>query len=207
MDLSTNLKKHKHTEGMEAGSSTIGKNWRLCILASFMSFIVLMFFLKQCQNSLKFSSLLNVGVSMPMSSLTSSELLESTNLVENDLNPMKEEEAKCNIFDGKWVYEPEGGPRHTAAECPFLSEQSWEAKDCDVPRFNGIDMLERLRGKRVIIVGDSLNRNQWESLACLLCSAIPSSQAHVDARSGVYKVFKAKVRLYFVMLSSSSSDF
>ncbi|KAJ6855610.1 protein trichome birefringence-like 42 [Populus alba x Populus x berolinensis] len=216
MDLSTTLKKHKHTEGMEAGSSTIGKNWRLCILASFMSFIVLMFFLKQCQNSPKLSTLLNAGVSMSMSSLTSSEHLESTNLVKNgstnlvesDLNPMKEEEVKCNIFDGKWVYEPEGGPQHTAAECPFLSEQvscqrngrpdfeyekwSWEAKDCDVPRFNGIDMLERLRGKRVIIVGDSLNRNQWESLACLLYSAIPSSQAHVDARSGVYKVFKAK---------------
>ncbi|KAL9382538.1 hypothetical protein Peur_025573 [Populus x canadensis] len=218
MDLSTTLKKHKHTEGMEAGSSTIGKNWRLCIFASFMSFIVLMFFQKQCQNSPKLSSLLNVGVSMSMSSLTStsSELLESTNLVknestnlvENDLNPMKEEEVKCNIFDGKWVYEPEGGPQHTAAECPFLSEQvscqrngrpdfeyekwRWEAKDCDVPRFNGIDMLERLRGKRVIIVGDSLNRNQWESLACLLYSAIPSSQAHVDVRSGVYKVFKAK---------------
>jgi hypothetical protein len=160
MDLSTTLKKHKHTEGMEAGSSTIGKNWRLCIFASFMSFIVLMFFQKQCQNSPKLSSLLNVGVSMSMSSLTStsSELLESTNLVknestnlvENDLNPMKEEEVKCNIFDGKWVYEPEGGPQHTAAECPFLSEQvscqrngrpdfeyekwSWEAKDCDVPR-------------------------------------------------------------------------
>ena len=78
-------------------------------------------------------------------------------------------------------------------------------QDC-CSRFNGIDMLERLRGKRVIIVGDSLNRNQWESLACLLYSAIPSSQAHVDARSGVYKVFKAKVRLYFVMLLSSSSD-
>jgi len=73
-------------------------------------------------------------------------------------------------------------------------------------RFNGIDMLERLRGKRVIIVGDSLNRNQWESLACLLYSAIPSSQAHVDVRSGVYKVFKAKVRLFLVMLLSSSSD-
>lgn len=45
----------------------------------------------------------------------------------------------------------------------------------------------------MIIVGDSLNRNQWESLACLLYSAIPSSQAQVHAKSGVYKVFRAKV--------------
>lgn len=55
-------------------------------------------------------------------------------------------------------------------------------------------MLERLRGKRVTIVGDSLNRNQWESLACLLYSAIPASQAHIDVKNGVYKVFRAKVR-------------
>lgn len=54
-------------------------------------------------------------------------------------------------------------------------------------------MLERLKGKRVILVGDSLNRNQWESLTCLLYSAVPASRAHIDVRSGTYKVFKAKV--------------
>lgn len=117
-------------------------------------------------------------------------------------------EAKCNIFDGKWVYKPDQNPIYEPSVCPFLSDQvscrrngrsdfdydkwSWEARDCEIPRFNGTDMLERLRGKRVIVVGDSLNRNQWESLACLLYSAVPSSRAHVDVRSGVYKVFKAK---------------
>lgn len=60
-------------------------------------------------------------------------------------------------------------------------------------RFNGTDMLESLRGKRVIIVGDSLNRNQWESLACLLYSSIASSDAHVEVRDGMYKVFRTKV--------------
>lgn len=56
-------------------------------------------------------------------------------------------------------------------------------------------MLERLRGKRVIIVGDSLNRNQWESLACLLYFSVPSSETHVNVRSGTYKIFQAKVRI------------
>lgn len=58
-------------------------------------------------------------------------------------------------------------------------------------------MLERLRGKRVIIVGDSLNRNQWESLACLLYSAVPPSRAYIETRSSVYKVFRAKARDQF----------
>ena len=63
-------------------------------------------------------------------------------------------------------------------------------------RFNGTDLLERLRGKRVIFAGDSLNRNQWESIAFLLYSAIPipSSQAYINVKSNAYKVLRAKVK-------------
>lgn len=124
--------------------------------------------------------------------------------------PARGENSKkeCNIFDGKWVYESDESPYYEAPQCPFLSEQvscqkngrpdfeyenwSWEAHDCLIPRFNGRDMLKRLRGKRIIIVGDSLNRNQWESLACLLYSTLRPSRTHLDYRSGSYKVFKAK---------------
>ncbi|KAH7533177.1 hypothetical protein FEM48_Zijuj04G0102600 [Ziziphus jujuba var. spinosa] len=59
-------------------------------------------------------------------------------------------------------------------------------------RYNGKETLEKLRGKRVIIVGDSLNRNQWESFACLLYSSLSPAQTHVDEKSGSYKVLKSK---------------
>ncbi|GAB2285416.1 hypothetical protein Dimus_019868 [Dionaea muscipula] len=120
----------------------------------------------------------------------------------------KEEYYDCNIFEGRWVYREEEGPYYNSKMCPFLEEKMscqdngrpdhdyekwvWENPHCNIPRFNGIDMLERMRGKRVIVVGDSLNRNQWESLACLIYSSIPSSTALVDAKGHTYKVLKAK---------------
>lgn len=39
-------------------------------------------------------------------------------------------------------------------------------------RLNGQDMLELLRGKRLVFVGDSLSRSMWESLVCVLRNSV-----------------------------------
>ena len=41
-----------------------------------------------------------------------------------------------------------------------------------VKRFNGTKLLERLRNKRMVYVGDSLNRGQWVSIVCMASSVI-----------------------------------
>lgn len=48
-------------------------------------------------------------------------------------------------------------------------------------RFNGVDFLRKLKGKRLMFVGDSLSLNQWQSLTCLLHVAVP--QAHYTSKT------------------------
>ncbi|XP_022757873.1 protein trichome birefringence-like 6 [Durio zibethinus] len=93
----------------------------------------------------------------------------------------------CDVTKGKWVYD-ESYPLYTNGSCPFIDEGfdcisngrrdsnymkwKWQPQDCDFPRFNAAKMLDLIRGKRLVFVGDSINRNQWESMLCLLMGAI-----------------------------------
>ncbi|KAL9229654.1 hypothetical protein vseg_005099 [Gypsophila vaccaria] len=94
---------------------------------------------------------------------------------------------KCDAFDGSWV--PDYSyPLYNSSECPFVEQGfnclangrsdkdylrwRWKPRSCDIPRFDPPIMLERLRGKRVVLVGDSMSRTQWESLICLLMTGV-----------------------------------
>ncbi|XWS66464.1 hypothetical protein CRYUN_Cryun05aG0201700 [Craigia yunnanensis] len=100
------------------------------------------------------------------------------NLIESLMN--------CDFFDGGWVKD-NSYPLYKPGSCSFIDEQfncidngrpdkdyqklKWKPKGCTLPRLNGGHMLELLRGKRLVFVGDSLNRNMWESLVCILRGA------------------------------------
>jgi len=47
-------------------------------------------------------------------------------------------------------------------------------------RLKGNEMLEILRGKRLVFVGDSLNRNMWESLVCTLRHSLEDKSRMLD---------------------------
>lgn len=68
------------------------------------------------------------------------------------------------------------------------------------PRLNGTDFLEKLRGKKLVFVGDSINRNMWESLVCILRHSIRNKKRVYEIsgksefkKGGVY-AFRFEVR-------------
>ncbi|XP_072993279.1 protein trichome birefringence-like 11 [Typha latifolia] len=102
----------------------------------------------------------------------------------------------CDLFDGKWVWD-ERYPLYESKDCPFLDEGfrcsengrpdqhytkwRWQPSRCNLPRFDAKNMLEKLRNRKLVFVGDSIGRNQWESLLCMLSSIVPD-------KSSIYEV-------------------
>ncbi|CAL1396868.1 unnamed protein product [Linum trigynum] len=115
------------------------------------------------------------------------------------LDFLKEEGDGCNVFDGEWVWDDDY-PLYLPKDCTFI-EQSfnciqngrpdvrftkwrWQPRECDLPRFDGKLLLEKLRNKRVVFAGDSLGRNQWESMLCLLASSAVANKDSVYEVNG-----------------------
>ncbi|CAA7402260.1 unnamed protein product [Spirodela intermedia] len=96
-------------------------------------------------------------------------------------------DGKCDTFKGRWVRD-ESKPYYPPGSCPYIDPDfncqdngrpdddfmkwRWQPNECEIPRLNATDFLRRLSGQRLIFVGDSLNRNMWESLVCILRHSI-----------------------------------
>jgi hypothetical protein len=108
----------------------------------------------------------------------------------------------CDLFDGNWVKD-DSYPLYKPGSCSLIDEQfncfkngrpdqgyqklKWKPNGCTLPRLDGGKMLELLRGKRLVFVGDSLNRNMWESLICILKNSVKDQK----------KVYEASGRHHF----------
>ncbi|XP_062186769.1 protein trichome birefringence-like 11 [Phragmites australis] len=100
--------------------------------------------------------------------------------VEDDLSSMS--------VAGDWVRDAVQHPLYEPGQCPFVDEGfrcrengrpddeypkwSWRPRRCMLPRFDAKKLLEILRNRRLLFIGDSIGRNQWESMLCMLSSAV-----------------------------------
>ncbi|KAM6574135.1 hypothetical protein CsatA_022462 [Cannabis sativa] len=163
------------------------------------------------------SKLHTIKPSLLLSSLGSTE--SSTESTESN--------SSCDLFSGKWVRDNESYPLYNEKKCSFMSDQlacekfgrkdlsfqnwRWQPHHCDIPRFNATILLERLRNKRLVFVGDSLNRGMWVSMVCLIDSAIlPSFKTiHANGSLNIFKAteYNATIEFYWApLLVESNSD-
>uniref|UniRef100_A0A453KEJ4 Trichome birefringence-like C-terminal domain-containing protein n=2 Tax=Aegilops tauschii subsp. strangulata TaxID=200361 RepID=A0A453KEJ4_AEGTS len=66
-----------------------------------------------------------------------------------------------------------------------------QPNNCSLPTFDARRFMERMRGKRLMFVGDSLNRNQFYSLVCMVQSILSKGRKKVVKR-GSNTIFHAK---------------
>lgn len=101
---------------------------------------------------------------------------------------------RCDYADGEWV--PDASPPlYNGSTCGAIKDDGrsctlngredtdyvywrWQPRGCDLLPFSASTFLRWLRNRHMAFVGDSLARNQAESLVCLLSSAYPPELVH-----------------------------
>ncbi|WCJ32412.1 TRICHOME BIREFRINGENCE-LIKE 39 [Euphorbia peplus] len=107
--------------------------------------------------------------------------------------------SKCDIFEGEWVYD-DSYPLYDTSSCRFVQSEfdcrqngrpdklylkyRWQPTACTLPRFNGQEFLRRIKGKKILLIGDSISLNQWQSLACMLHASAPQSKFTIQHNGG-----------------------
>ncbi|XP_016468747.2 protein trichome birefringence-like 14 [Nicotiana tabacum] len=90
----------------------------------------------------------------------------------------------CNFAKGRWVVD-DSPPLYSGLDCKqWLSSMwacrltqrtdfeyeklRWRPKDCQMDEFTGVKFLKRMQNKTLAFIGDSLGRQQFQSLMCMI---------------------------------------
>ncbi|CAA6660344.1 unnamed protein product [Spirodela intermedia] len=112
----------------------------------------------------------------------------------------------CDVFEGSWI--PDSSyPLYNSSTCPFVErgfnclangrrdteylKWRWKPRQCHVPR-----------GKRVVFVGDSMSRTQWESFICMLMTGVREPKSVYEVKGN-----KISKRIRFLGVRFHSFNF
>ncbi|XP_074320930.1 protein trichome birefringence-like 14 [Silene latifolia] len=126
---------------------------------------------------------------------------ESSETIEDDTNIVSSEKKVCDYAKGRWVVDNRR-PLYSGFKCKqWLSEMwacrlmqrpdfgyeayRWQPKDCDMPEFERSAFLERMQDKTIAFVGDSLGRQQFQSLMCMATGGEESDIQDVGLEYGL----------------------
>ncbi|KAG0485609.1 hypothetical protein HPP92_009688 [Vanilla planifolia] len=118
--------------------------------------------------------------------------------------PLKKKE--CNYAKGKWVADKRR-PLYSGFGCKqWLSEMwacrltqrtdfsfesyRWQPETCKMPEFKGSAFLNKMQHKTLAFIGDSLGRQQFQSMMCMITGGIEAPEVEDVGRS--YGLLKAR---------------
>ncbi|KAL9248136.1 hypothetical protein vseg_021493 [Gypsophila vaccaria] len=133
--------------------------------------------------------------------ITESLAEESSEAVEDDVNSASSENKVCDYAKGRWVVDY-NRPLYSGFKCkqwlsgmwacrltqrPDFGYESykWQPKDCDMPDFERSAFLRRMQDKTIAFVGDSLGRQQFQSLICMVTGGEESDIQDVGEEYGL----------------------
>ncbi|CAM0913540.1 unnamed protein product [Alopecurus aequalis] len=113
----------------------------------------------------------------------------------------------CDYSQGQWVSAPGHARQYNGTECDVKDRENcirngrpdtgyldwrWQpsAPGCQLPDFDAPKFLVAVRGKHIAFIGDSMARNQVESLVCLLSASSPYRIVYRDRNQGTRKFWR-----------------
>lgn len=107
----------------------------------------------------------------------------------------------CDLSQGSWVPDRRP-PLYTNDTCSYIHPSQnclqnarpdkgylnwrWQPFECDLPPFSPAHFLDLMRGKKLVLIGDSIARNHMQSLQCALSQAANPQNLFSDARGKAF---------------------
>jgi hypothetical protein len=112
------------------------------------------------------------------------------------------DDTPCDYTIGKWVHD-KSGPLYNGTTCGAIKDGQncinhgrpdldylhwrWKPNQCDLQRFEPNTFLQLIRNKHIAFVGDSVARNQLESLLCMLATASLPNLVYKDSEENKFR--------------------